>query len=163
MPENYFTYHAGTLLSNPVFKRFNDGTRYLRFFLVVPRDKSQMPKPQHSGYGKKPQVDAIPHIIRASNAKALRLSITYRCPKQHVELAQAIVPHIEARPSAPEGVVDYIDELQLVRMLRDGDMVICRTNAPLISCALLLARQGMKVKLSAHARLLRAHRQASRP
>ncbi len=163
MPEKNFAYHAGTLLSNPVFKRFNDGTRYFRFFLVVPRDKSQMPKPQHSGHGKKPQVDAIPHIIRASNARALQLSITYRCPKQHVELAQAIVPHLEARPSAPEGVVDYIDELQLARMLRDGDMVICRTNAPLISCALLLARQGMKVKLSALARSPTARPSSSKP
>ncbi len=92
-------------------------------------------------------VDAIPHIIRASQAKTFPLSITYRCPRRHVGLAQAIVPHIEARPSAPEGVIDSIDDLKMAQMLRDGDMVICRTNAPLVSYALSLVGQGVKVKL----------------
>ncbi len=62
MPENNFTYHAGTLLSNPVFKRFNDGLCYLRFFLVVPRDKSQ--RTPHSRNGKKPQRTDIIRFIQ---------------------------------------------------------------------------------------------------
>jgi DNA helicase-2/ATP-dependent DNA helicase PcrA len=89
-------------------------------------------------------VDAIPHIIRATDAKTLPLSITYRCPRKHVELAKAIVPHIEARPGAAEGAVHYVDESKLGELLQDGDMVICRTNAPLMSLAMERIRGGHK-------------------
>jgi DNA helicase-2/ATP-dependent DNA helicase PcrA len=89
-------------------------------------------------------VDAISAIIEATNAVTLPLSITYRCPTKHVELAQTIVPHIEARPGAPAGTVSYVDEFNFSSQLRDGDMVICRTNAPLMSYALELIADGVK-------------------
>ncbi len=89
-------------------------------------------------------VDAIPAIIEATNAVTLPLSITYRCPTKHVELAQTIVPHIEARPGAPAGTVSAVNEYKLCSQLRDGDMVICRTNAPLMSYALELIADGVK-------------------
>ena len=40
--------------------------------------------------------EAIPRMIRELNAKVLPLSVTYRCPRKVVELAQKVVPDIEA-------------------------------------------------------------------
>jgi len=42
---------------------------------------------------------------RVFDAKLLDLNITYRCPRKVVDIARAAVPHIEARPDAPEGEV----------------------------------------------------------
>lgn len=93
---------------------------------------------------------AIPNIIKALDAKVLPLSVTYRCPASHVRKAQALVPHLEARENAPEGTliltddVNAIDYLDLVKHLQPGDMVICRTNGPLVRPAFECIRAGMK-------------------
>ena len=89
-------------------------------------------------------VRAIPNIIEALDAQTLPLSITYRCPLSHVKLAQRLVPHIEARDGAPEGVIEDLPYGKLAEMAQPGDMVLCRTNAPLVPPALDLIRQGVK-------------------
>ena len=89
-------------------------------------------------------VRAIPNIIEALGAQTLPLSITYRCPRSHVELAQKLVPHIEARENAPEGVLEDLPFGKLAESVAPGDMVLCRTNAPLVPPALELIRQGIK-------------------
>lgn len=88
--------------------------------------------------------EAIPRLIRELNATVLPLSITYRCPLSHVKLAQRIVPTLEARPNAPEGTVTELFEDKLAGVVKPGDMVICRTNAPLISHAFDVIRRGEK-------------------
>ena len=90
-------------------------------------------------------VDAIPNIINETGASTLPLSITYRCPKSHVALAQELVPHIKAWSEAKEGVIETIGESKLCDIVQDGDMVLCRRNAPLISYAFKLLRRGIKV------------------
>lgn len=99
--------------------------------------------------------DAIPNAITRLNAKVLPLSVTYRCPTSHVELAQEIVPQIEARENAPEGTIIELDPLYLVEALQagdpkndvPGDMVICRTNAPLVAPAFECIRAGKKAMI----------------
>lgn len=89
--------------------------------------------------------DAIPNIISRLDAITLPLSVTYRCPTKHVELAQRIVPQIEAREDAPEGtLVENFSYFDLAMKLQPGDMVICRTNAPLIRPAFECIRMGKK-------------------
>jgi len=88
--------------------------------------------------------DAIPNIIEALSATTLPLSICYRCPLKHVKQAQQLVPQIEAREDAPEGVLDDIPRDKLAEMVKPGDMVLCRCNAPLVPPALNLIRQGIK-------------------
>ncbi len=88
--------------------------------------------------------EAIPRLIEMLHATVLPLSITYRCPLSHVTLAQALVPQIEARENAPEGLVATILPKQVALIARPGDMVICRTNAPLVPLAYQLIRQGTK-------------------
>jgi superfamily I DNA/RNA helicase len=80
----------------------------------------------------------------ATNAQELPLSITYRCPTSHVEIAKQIVPHLEARTDAPEGVVGEFRDYQLTSMVKDGDMVLCRVNAPLVKPAFQMLAQGRK-------------------
>ena len=91
-------------------------------------------------------VDALPNMIRDFNATALPLSITWRCPKAVVRIAQGLVPDIEAAPEAPEGSVSFVKELPLAD-LGEGDAVLCRNTAPLISLAYKLIRAGKPCKV----------------
>jgi len=88
--------------------------------------------------------EAIPNIIKSLNATVLPLSVTYRCPKSHVELARQIVTQLEARENAPEGYIGDVQYLDLTKQLQAGDMVICRTNAPLVKPAFECIRMGKK-------------------
>lgn len=80
-------------------------------------------------------------IKAATNATELPLSICYRCPRSVIALAQELVPHIEARPGAPQGTVREIANSQFAEEVRVGDMVLCRLTAPLIAeCIRLIQR-----------------------
>lgn len=76
------------------------------------------------------------------SAKTLPLSISYRCPVSVVREAQKYVPQIESAPNAPPGVVQEMEEEQIVPALGPGDAVISRTNAPLVRMCLQLLRAG---------------------
>lgn len=88
--------------------------------------------------------EAIPNIINALNATVLPLSITFRCPSSHVTLAKRIVPQIEARDNAAEGQIVQMNYFDLVSQVEVGDMVICRSNAPLVKPAFECIRRGKK-------------------
>jgi superfamily I DNA/RNA helicase len=87
---------------------------------------------------------AIPNMIRRLNAKVLPLSITYRCPRAVVTEAQGLVPAIEAREGAAEGIVREASEEILKRDAQPGDFVISRVNAPLISLAFAWIAEGRR-------------------
>ena len=89
-------------------------------------------------------VDAIPNIIKRLDAKVLPLSVTFRCPVSHVQLAQKLVPTITPRDNAPDGEIIEIDYHKLAVELQPDDMVICRTNAPLIKPAFECIRMKKK-------------------
>ncbi len=77
----------------------------------------------------------------------LPLNICYRCPKSVIRAAQQIVDQIEHAPNATEGSVTTANPKALeatLMNLDDGDMVICRCNGPLVSCALKLIKNGRK-------------------
>jgi superfamily I DNA/RNA helicase len=74
----------------------------------------------------------------------LPLSICYRCPKKVIVLAQQIVPEIEAKANAIDGVVEDSDIYKLVNLAQEKDLILCRTNAPLINIAFRLIREGKK-------------------
>lgn len=76
----------------------------------------------------------------------LPLSITYRCDRRIVELAQSLVPHIEARPGAAPGEVLYTDSIDITKV-PDNCLVVCRNNAPIFGLAMkaLVARRPVRV------------------
>jgi len=89
--------------------------------------------------------EAIPNLIaRLNEPKILPLSITYRCPVEHVKLARQFVPQLEAAPNAIAGEVLNITKGQLFERAKDGDLVLCRINAPLVDVCYSLIRQGKK-------------------
>lgn len=80
--------------------------------------------------------DAMQLIKRQHGSKELPLNVTYRCGKNIVRRAQAIVPDIEAWDQSPEGEVSTVnvDDWNLLG-LSDADVVLCRNNAPLVKLA----------------------------
>ena len=63
------------------------------------------------------------------NTKCLPLSISYRCGKNIVDFAKKLVPTIEAADNAEDGQIVKNVSLDMVK---DGDMILCRNNAPLV-------------------------------
>lgn len=73
----------------------------------------------------------------------LPLTYTRRCGKKIVRLAQEIVPHIKALKTAEEGSWWQARQLEAER----GDMVLCRTNAPLVEAAYGLYQRGVPARI----------------
>jgi superfamily I DNA/RNA helicase len=90
--------------------------------------------------------DAMDKVIAALEAQTLPLSLCYRNPKSVVRLVNETLPMIrhECLPDAPEGEVLMIRNEELHVYVQRGDMVICRTNAPLVKPAFDLIRRGIK-------------------
>lgn len=89
--------------------------------------------------------ESFDKIKALPNTTSLPLSISYRCPKNIVKFAQTIVKEIEYNENnLIEGDIKYnsrIDEIN------DGDMVLCRNNAPLMKIYSELIREGKKCKI----------------
>lgn len=91
--------------------------------------------------------DAIEQIVSDFNCKELPLTVTRRCPKDVVTLAQSIVPDIEAHEDAPQGVVSTVTypdfDKQTVPTLTADDAVLCRNTKPLVKLAFDLIKRGV--------------------
>lgn len=75
------------------------------------------------------------------NTISLPLSISYRCAKNIVDFASKIVPSIEANNDGRVGEIKYDVQLDEIE---DGDMVLCRNNAPLMQIYVDFIKQGKK-------------------
>lgn len=99
--------------------------------------------------------DALPNMIRQLRATVLPLSVTWRCPKAVVALAQTKVPDIEAAPEAPEGLVTKVTTKEDLDLLLAGlgptDAILCRNTAPLVETAYKLIRAGKPCKVEGRA------------
>lgn len=110
--------------------------------------------------------DSMDRIAHDLHCVELPLSISYRCPASHVRMAQQLTNLIEARPDAPEGVIESITFDDMMRRLTDGDAVICRKNAPLVSMAYDLMKARIPFRLlgkDAGSAVATTLRSASRP
>lgn len=84
----------------------------------------------------------------------LPLTVTRRCGKAIVAEACKIVPDFEAHESNGEGSIGNArleakgDETgEYSQYVKDADMVICRTNSPLVSQCFRFLKQGRKAKI----------------
>lgn len=77
------------------------------------------------------------------HCKQLPLSICYRCSRAVVDYARRIQPQIECAPGAIEGEVSSVSETQLPFLVKPGDVILCRTNAPLVGVFFRLLRDGV--------------------
>ena len=90
---------------------------------------------------------SVRNIITRTGAVELPLSICYRCPTSHIDLAKAIVPAIEAAPGAKAGVVADIGRSQLAGRVQEGDLIICRVTAPLVEACFELIEAGVPARI----------------
>lgn len=78
-------------------------------------------------------------LLKLPNTISLPLSISYRCSKNVVNYVKCFNPNIEAREDAPEGIIEF--DVSIDR-INDGDMVLCRNNAPLVELYCDLVKNG---------------------
>jgi DNA helicase II / ATP-dependent DNA helicase PcrA len=82
--------------------------------------------------------------------KEMPLTVTYRCPKNIVKLAQTWVNHIEAHPTAPDGIVslETFDQMLQDRERLNGDTaILCRSTRPLVTAAFALIREKIPCRI----------------
>lgn len=85
--------------------------------------------------------ESLKHLSATLKAKELPLTVSYRCAKQIIEMAQAINPFIEAAPNAPDGKIDTFEGASLYDVVEPGCAVLSRANYPLVrACFGMLAR-----------------------
>ena len=80
-------------------------------------------------------------IMEIPNTITLPLSITYRCADTIVDFAKELVPSIEKNNDHRVGEIVYNCDINDVK---DGDMILCRNNAPLMKVYIEFLRQGKK-------------------
>ncbi|GLV61155.1 hypothetical protein KDH_79710 [Dictyobacter sp. S3.2.2.5] len=91
--------------------------------------------------------ESIATILARTHAQVLPLWICYRCPASHLEVARQLVPEIEPAPWAKPGTLKVIATDRFLTQAQPGDLVLCRTNAPLVTACLALLRQGTPAKV----------------
>lgn len=94
-------------------------------------------------------VDSIKNLIDNLAAEELPLSLTYRCPKSHVRYINKNFPEIpfEMFDGNDEGKILYWSLQDALLNWKEHDMVLCRTNAPLIQPCFALIRKGIKATI----------------
>ena len=90
---------------------------------------------------------AIQNIVDRCSSKRLPLSVTYRCAKNIVKLAQTLVPELEAFEEAEDGLIDTISSNKLDTMVKPGDFVLSRINAPLIRWCMAFLKAGIPANI----------------
>jgi len=78
--------------------------------------------------------------------KEMTLSVSFRCPIEVIKNAHWRVPHMKWPSWAIPGKVETLNEWG-PSDIPDNSAIICRNNAPLLSCALALLRAGRGVHL----------------
>lgn len=96
--------------------------------------------------------DAMDRIVEDFNATVLPLPISYRCPLSVIEEAQKIVPDIEARPGAEEGIVQTVYSDKFRRDIEElglncNDVFLSRFNFSIFSMVSNLLSKGIPCKV----------------
>lgn len=103
--------------------------------------------------------ESMPRMYDVLNATPrqciqLPLTVTRRCGKAIVREAQRIVPDFEAFDTNPEGMINDMlyaakdgSANNYVSSVQDGDMCLCRVNAPLVSQCFRFIKMGRKANI----------------
>lgn len=90
-------------------------------------------------------IESLDDITFYLGATTLPLSVCYRCSERVIALAAHFTDRIEAAPGATEGYLDDITREEMMALIRPGDAILCRVNAPLMREAFRLALAGHNV------------------
>jgi DNA helicase-2/ATP-dependent DNA helicase PcrA len=95
--------------------------------------------------------DSLDQIAEDFDCVRLPLTVTYRCPKAVVRVANEWVHHIEAHETAPEGEVVEYDYSEIMTQAQLGDAILCRFNKYLVSLVFKFIRAGIAAKIEGRA------------
>ena len=84
--------------------------------------------------------DAFDFIMNYPNTTLFELPMSYRCAKNIVKFANNLVPDIISLENAPDGIIK--DNCH-IRDIKEGDMVLCRSKAPLVNLYVKLLRKNI--------------------
>jgi len=85
-------------------------------------------------------------IAHGGTVSHFPLTKTFRCGKKIVDVAKQFVPEIEANDTNPDGEVSNVNLQESLEEIDNGDMVLCRMNAPLVKLGYKLMRKHKKVR-----------------
>lgn len=91
------------------------------------------------------------NIIDQLSATELPLSICYRCPTSHLDMAREIIPQIEPRNDAPVGQIEWTNREKALGMIQNQDLIICRLTAPVVTMCLKLIASGKPARVRGRA------------
>lgn len=91
--------------------------------------------------------NSLSRLKNELNAVELKLTVTYRCGQNIVNEARNMVPDFQCG-AAHEGVVDSLPVENLFNEIKNGDFLLSRTNAPLVSAAFALIRNGKRARIA---------------
>jgi DNA helicase-2/ATP-dependent DNA helicase PcrA len=88
-------------------------------------------------------------ILKATpeGCESFPLNVTMRCAKSIVRACNKLVPDFYAHPNNPEGETPTVTYDTYQEKVQDGDMVVCRLNAPLVSQCLKFLAEGRKASI----------------
>lgn len=87
--------------------------------------------------------DSFDLSVATFQAKVLPLTVTRRCAQIVTQHAANLVSDFRCPPEKPRGKIVWIEEDQLAKVMKPGDMGLCRLKAPLIGAALDLIAAGV--------------------
>lgn len=91
--------------------------------------------------------DSFGKVVDTFGASELPLSFCYRCGKNIVKAAQALVPHIESPDWMHEGLETEMSLGSMLNSAQSGDAILCRVNAPLVGLCLSFLKAGKKATI----------------
>jgi len=95
--------------------------------------------------------DSMDLIQKELGSQILPLTVTRRCPKTVVALAQTWVPDIQAYEDNAEGTATLVDEIEFMETvlptLAKTDAIVCRNTKPLVSLAYTFLRRGIACRV----------------
>ena len=90
--------------------------------------------------------NGMAELKQTFNMEEMKLSCSFRCPREVIKLARSRVPDMTWPDWAPEGKVVYHDDWK-VSSIPDGAAIICRNNAPLFKLAINFIKEGRNIKI----------------
>lgn len=91
--------------------------------------------------------NSMDRLKQQFNMQTLPLSISFRCPRSVVKLAQFRASAMSAPAWAIDGAVSHLEDKWDAATIADGSAIICRNNAPLLATAMYLLRNKRGVRL----------------
>ena len=89
---------------------------------------------------------AMELLTEEFKCKQFPLSVSFRCSKAIGRAINREFPHIEfsVMENAVEGSEEWISKSEMTQLVKSGDMVLCRNNAPLVKPCFELIKNGIK-------------------